>query len=113
MTHLKKFTSSMEKASQSDPMMQRWLYGTKELERQLSERLIRLCKYPDMIPKSLLASYADVLLEALENEQVNGTFSAFSEDLLESLIALTETLEKSGNPQMEQKGRRIREIIGK
>lgn len=32
MTHLKEFTASMEKASQSDPMMQRWLYGTKELE---------------------------------------------------------------------------------
>jgi len=113
MTHLKEFTASMEKASKSDPMMQRWLYGTKELERQLSERLIRLCKYPDMIPEALLASYANVLLESLENEQVEGTFSIFSEDLLESLISLTETLEKSGNPQMEEKGRQIRETIGK
>ena len=113
MTHLKEFTASMEKASQSDPMMQRWLYGTRELERQLSERLIRLCKYPDMIPKALLANYTDVLVEALENEQVEGTFFTSSEDLMESLIALAETLEKSGDTQMEEKGRRIRETIGK
>lgn len=113
MTHLKEFTASMEKASKSDPMMQRWLYGTKELERQLSERLIRLCKYPDMIPKALLANYTDVLVEALENEQVEGTFFASSEDLMESLIALAENLENSGDSQMEEKARRIREAIAK
>jgi len=113
MTHLKEFTESMEKASQSDPMMQRWLYGTKELERQLSERLIRLCKYPDMIPKALLANYTDVLVEALENEQVEGTFFASSEDLMESLIALAENLENSGDSQMEKKASRIREAIAK
>ena len=113
MTHLKEFTASMEKASQSDPMMQRWLYGTKELERQLSERLIRLCKYPDMIPKALLANYTDVLVEALENEQVEGTFFASSEDLMESLIALAENLENSGDSQMEEKAGRIREAIAK
>jgi len=113
MTHLKEFTASMEKASQSDPMMQRWLYGTKELERQLSERLIRLCKYPDMIPKALLANYTDVLVEALENNQVEGTFCASSEDLMESLIALAENLENSEDPQMNEKGKRIRETIGK
>jgi len=113
MTHLKEFTASMEKASQSDPMMQRWLYGTKELERQLSERLIRLCKYPDMIPNELLANYTDVLVEALENEQVEGTFYASSEDLMESLIALVENLENSGDPQMKVKGKRIRKTIGK
>lgn len=113
MTHLKEFTASMEKASQSDPMMQKWLYGTKELERQLSRRLIRLCKYPDMIPKALLANYTDVLVEALEKEQVEGTFFASSEDLMESLIALAENLENSGDSQMEEKARRIREAIAK
>lgn len=113
MTHLKDFTASMEKASQSDPMMRRWLYGTKELERQLSERLVHLCKYPNMIPKELLASYTEVLLEALENAEVENTFYASSEDLVESLIALAETLEKSGDPQMEDKGRQIRTAVGK
>jgi len=113
MTHLKEFTASMEKASQSDPMMRRWVYGTKELERQLSERLIRLCKYPDMIPKKLLVNYADVLVEALENEQGEGTFSASSEDLMESLIALAEKLENSGDSQMEEKAMRLREAIAK
>jgi len=113
MTHLKEFTASMEKASQSDPMMQRWLYGTKELERQLSERLIRLCKYPDMIPKELLANYTNVLVEALEKEQVEGMSIASSEGLMESLIALAEKLENSGDSQMEEKARRIREAIAK
>lgn len=112
MTHLKEFTASMEKASESDPMMRRWLYGTKELERQLYERLIRLCKYPDMIPKELLAVYADVLIEALENEQTEGTF-AFSEDIRKSLIALVQNLESSENSQIQEKAKRIREVITK
>ena len=113
MTHLKDFTASMEKASQSDPMMRRWLYGTKELERQLSERVVHLCKYRNMIPKELLPIYADVLVEALENAKIEDSFSASSEDLVESLIALVETLEKSIDSQMKEKGRRIRETIGK
>ena len=66
-----------------------------------------------MIPKALLASYTNVLLEALENAKEEGTFSASSEDLVESLIALAETLEKSGDPQMEDKGRQIRTAVGK
>ena len=113
MTHLKEFTASMEKASESDPMMRRWLYGTKELERKLYQRLIRLCKYPDMIPKALLANYADVLVEALENEQGEGMSFAPSEDLMESLIALAEKLENSGDSQMEEKAKRIRQAIAK
>lgn len=110
MTHLKEFTASMEKASETDPMMRRWLYGTKELERQLYERLIRLCKYPDMIPKELLEVYADVLIEALENEQVEGML-AFPEDIMKSLTALVDNLESLENSQIQEKAKRIRDAI--
>jgi len=113
MSHLREFTASMEKVSQSDPLMQRWLYGTRELERQLSERLVNLCRYVNMIPKELLASYADVLVETLENAQMEGTFSHSSGDLEDSLIELSEILEKSDDPQMKQKARRIRKTICK
>ena len=113
MTHLKEFTTSIERASQSDPMMQKWLYGTKELERQLSERLLNLCRYLNMIPEQLLSIYADVLLEISENDEVNGIYSNPSEYLVESLTALAEKLEKSGDPQTEDKGRRIRETINR
>ncbi len=113
MTNLKDFTASMERASKSDPMMQRWIYGTRELERQLSERVVHLCRYLSMIPEESLSSYAEVLLEALNNVEAEGTFSASSEDLTESFIVLVKTFEKSGDPQMEEKGRRIREAIGK
>ena len=112
MTRLKEFTASMEKASESDPMMRRWLYGTKELERRLYERLIHLCKYPDMIPNELVAVYADVLVEALESEQVEGTV-IFSEGLTASLTALVENLEGSGDPQVQEKAKRIRDAIVK
>jgi len=113
MTHLKEFTASMEKVSQSDPMMQRWLYGTRDLERQLSERLVNLCRYLNMIPKELLASYADVLVEILESAEMEGTFSASSGDIEESLIKLSETLEKSEDPEIKQKGERIRKTVCK
>ena len=113
MTHLKDFTASIEKASKSEPMMQKWLYGTRELERQLSERLVHLCQYLDLIPEEALASYADVIVEALEDADVEGTLAAFSEDLMDSLIELVETLEKSEEPQMIEKSKRIRATIGK
>jgi len=113
MTHLKDFTASMERASKSDPMMQKWLYGTRELERQLSERLVHLCQYLNMIPEEALASYADVIVEALEDTDAEGTLSASSEGLIESLIELVKTLEDSEDPQMNEKGKRIRETIGK
>ena len=113
MTHLKEFTASMEKVSQSDPMMQRWLYGTRELERQLSERIVNLCRYLNMIPKEVLSSYADVIVEPLEDARVEGTLAASSPDLMESLIELVETLEQSEDPQIKEKGRRIRETIRK
>jgi hypothetical protein len=113
MTHLKDFTASIEKASKSEPMMQKWLYGTRELERQLSERLVHLCQYLDLIPQEALASYADVIAEALEDAGAEGTLSASSEDLMKSLIELVEILESSENPQMNEKGKRIRETIGK
>ena len=63
MTHLKDFTASIERASKSEPIMQKWLYGTRELERRLLERLVYLCRYLDMIPESALASYADVMID--------------------------------------------------
>jgi len=110
MTHLKGFIATMEKASQSDPMMQRWLYGTKELERQLSERLIRLCKYPDMIPKEVILDYATILFEAIE-EAKKRKWYIFSVDLLKSLIEFVEIIEKSENPHLRVQGERIREII--
>lgn len=56
--------------------------------------------------------YADVLIEILENEQVEGTL-AFSEGLTESLALLTENLESSGDSQMQEKARRIRDAITK
>ena len=113
MTHLKDFTASIEKASKSEPMMQKWLYGTRELERQLSERLVHLCQYLNMIPQEALASYADVIIEALEDADVKGTLSDSSDELMESLVELVETLENSADPQMNEKGKRIRETIGK
>ena len=113
MSHLKEFTASVEKVSQSDPMMQKWLYGTKELERQLSERLVNLCRYLNLIPKELLASYAELLAETLENAETEGTFSPASGDLEQSLMELSEVLENSADPHMKQNGRRIRTTICK
>ena len=113
MTHLKDLTASIERASKSEPIMQKWLYGTRELERQLLERLVYLCRYLDMIPESALASYADVMVEVLEDTDAGASVSAWSGDVKESLMRLVERVENSGDRQMEEKGMRIREAIGK
>jgi len=104
----------MKMASQSDPMMQRWIYGMEELERQVAEKLIRLCMYSDMIPKEVLTSYSKVLLEALGYAQKEGMLRSFLENCVEGvegLTALVKTLEKSEDPLVEDRGKRIREIM--
>lgn len=57
-----------------NPMMHKWLYGTSELIREQDERIIRLCKYPGMIPDELLIAYAEVLAGTLEREQKLDSF---------------------------------------
>ncbi len=108
MIHLKKFITSMEAASQEDPMMQRWLYGLKELRHELLEKVINLCKYPEAIPKELLPDYVDVLVDALKNElSEEGGFNP-SDNLFAGLILFAKRLKNSNVPWMIEKGEWIR-----
>ena len=53
-----------------------------------------------------------VIKEALEYAQEEDMISAFSADLVESLIRFVETLEKSEDPRMKNTGKQIREVMG-
>ncbi len=48
-----------------DPMMKRWLYGLTMMVRDLDMKIVRLCKYPDMIPDELRDAYNEVRAESI------------------------------------------------
>lgn len=74
MAHSTDFTSSLKELPEVNATVERWLYGTKELERRMSERIVSLCRYFDRIPKESLSGYADALLEALASEELESGF---------------------------------------
>ncbi len=69
-----------------NPMMQRWLYFTEEQLAEQDERIIRLCKYPDMIPDKLLVAYADVLLASLSRLRRGGRLHRFVNNKLRDRV---------------------------
>ncbi len=82
--------------SGNDPMMQRWLYGLTELVREQDEKILRLCKYPNMMPDELLVAYAEILVCVLERGQKLRLFTASSNDAIQSVIAITKRLDIIG-----------------
>ena len=66
MSKIEEFLVSLKKKQELDPMTQRWLYGTEELQRTLFERIVRLFLYPDLIPDDLKELYMQAKSEAAE-----------------------------------------------
>lgn len=110
MVYLKNFTLSMEKAPEINPTMERWLYGTKELDRKLSERIISLCRYFDRIPKQSLIDYVDVLLEALNREDIKKQF-LYSVRFGQTIPDFIRFLENTGEQDMIEKAELLRENL--
>ena len=107
---LKDFTSSIEAVSEVDPAIKRWFYGTRQLERELSERVVYLCLYYDRIPTQSQLEYADILLETLRSGDF--TQRAFVSDRIgENIREFATFLEQSGDTATIEKGRLLREAI--
>jgi hypothetical protein len=112
MVHLKDFTSSVRKSDEISPTVENWLYGTRDLERRLSERVIFLCQYYDRIPKQALLHYADLLIEVLDSDEVAGDFD-LSGRLQNDIGKFAESLEQSEDPANKEKGKLIQAAIQK
>jgi hypothetical protein len=97
MAHLTDFTSSLTELPEVNATMARWLYGTRELERRISERTISLCRYFDRIPEQSLSDYMDALLEALASKEIESGF-LMSEHLDKSIKNLVDHLKSSNDP---------------
>ena len=110
MVHLKDFTESLKEVPQINPTVERWLYGTRELERKLSERIIVLCQYFDRIPAQSLTNYSDVLLEALTSEDIEGRFLN-SERLSKSIIEFAKFLRASKDREKGKKAKLICDTV--
>lgn len=64
MSDIENFLTNLEKYRKDDPMMARWLYSTEELKREFLERIVRLAKYPKLIPLRLVDMYNQAKVEA-------------------------------------------------
>jgi len=104
------FTSSIKKASKVDPAIERWFHGTRELERESSERVVYLCSYFDRIPVQSQPEYADILFQTLRsNDSRERPF--VSDRMRENIRKFAAHLEKSGDAVKVEKARLLREAI--
>lgn len=79
-----------------NPMMQRWLYGFTELVREQDKKILRLCKYPRMIPDELLVPYGAALLGVLEREQKRHMFIVSSNGAIQQVNDIAKRLNICG-----------------
>ncbi len=102
MTHLKDFTSSLAGLPEVNATMERWMYGTRELERRMCERIVSLCRYFNRIPEDSLSDYIDVLFEALDNDKLESGFLK-SEHLDKSIMNFINHLKSLDDPEKVEK----------
>lgn len=110
MVHLSEFAASLKEVPEISPTMERWLYGTRELERALSKRVIFLCRYSDTIPEQHLPAYADLLLEALRNGDLETEFLS-SAHLNRYILSFLERLVRMEGDEGQKKAASISEAI--
>lgn len=87
-------------------MMRRWLYFTKEQLTEQDKRIIRLCRYPDMIPDRILVDYAQVLLASLGRLRRDGRlYTVIGNELRNRVLDIAGRLDKneSGTYWLETK----------
>jgi hypothetical protein len=102
MAHSTDFTSSLKELPEVNATVGRWLYGTKELERRISERIVSLCRYFDRIPEESLPGYVNALIEALNSEELESGFIE-SEHLGISITNFIKHLKSLGDPAEAEK----------
>ena len=110
MTHLKDFTSSLAELPEVIATMERWMYGTRELERRMSERIVSLCRYFNRIPEDSLSDYVNVLFEALDNDKLEPGFLK-SEHLDKSIMNFINHLNSLDDPAKAEKANLILEKV--
>ncbi len=110
MTHLKDFTSSLAELPEVNATIERWMYGTREMERRMSERIVSLCRYFDRIPEESLSDYVMVLFEALDNDKLESGFLK-SEHLDKSIMSFIDHLKRLNDPAKTKEADQILEKV--
>lgn len=96
-TCLTALTRSIEEATQTDPAIDRWLDRAKELQRELSLRVLSLSRYIKELPESSYASYADTLASVLQDPEFDPNLDDIR-DLKNNIQTLAGRLEQLGYP---------------
>lgn len=88
-------TQSMQGAERTSPPLERWLDRARELQAELSWRIVSLSRYLDDLPAASYAAYADALTSALRDEDLEERRADLRE-LMEAIREFAKRLERSG-----------------
>lgn len=111
---LKEFTHFIERGPKNI-FLERWLDRTRELEKNMSEKVLNLSYYLSELPKTSYPSYADMLISVLEESELEliqdsddfyGRLEQFTALLVDSghqdkAIKLKKMTSKSSNKETE------------
>ncbi|HXQ35707.1 MAG TPA: hypothetical protein VN843_16955 [Anaerolineales bacterium] len=98
-------TRSIEEAPTSAPPLERWLDRAKELQNELSWRVVSLSRYLDELPQSSYTTYADALISTLRDPDVEARVGDLS-DFRSSFREFASRLENCGYQEKAELVRR-------
>lgn len=91
-------THSVEQAHTTSPPLERWLDRAKELQRELSWRIVSLSRYLDELPESSYSAYADALASALQDQDLEARKTELNE-LTSTIREFAKRLEQHGQAE--------------
>lgn len=106
-TSLLALTRSIEDAPTTAPPLERWLDRAKELQNELSLRVVSLSLYLDELPQSSYIVYADALISTLRDSNLESKVGELT-DFRNSFQEFVRRLEGCG---YEEKAELVRRAI--
>lgn len=91
---LEKLVESIKESPQGSPCIERWLDRIEELQKDLVDRVVSLCRFTEEIPQTALPIYADMLISVLEDKslEIDIDSPVFSPEKISNLVKLLEDL---------------------
>jgi len=92
---IRKLEKEIQSSPKLSPSVERWLDGTKELELELSNKVVFLSKYIDQIPSQILPSYSTMIVNILNDDEIKDSLD-MPKALADNILDLAKALEKAG-----------------
>ena len=100
-------TRSIEEAPTTAPPLERWLDRATELQNELSWRVVTLSRYLDELPQSTYIFYADALISALGDPNLEAKVG----DLRDFRSSLNEFASRLDNCGQRERAKLVRRAV--